>query len=147
LDSRPLSPLTAKAGEFRLVFKESEPEAKLVASLVGEQEVGEAIDASTDHAWLVVLGHFAQALGVVSGLSQVPLKQRQRADELPPQTKLIEFLVGILGGIEYLQELNQGAQPIATDPTVAEAWGQALFRHYSQVSRSLEVQMNRPWPG
>jgi len=35
--------------------------------------------------------------------------------------------------------LNQGAQAIASDPTVAEAWGQRLFRHYSQVSRSLEA--------
>jgi hypothetical protein len=35
--------------------------------------------------------------------------------------------------------LNQGAQPITRDPTVAAAWGQRLFRHYSQVSRSLEA--------
>ena len=56
-----------------------------------------------------------------------------------PQTKLIEFLVGILGGIEYLQELNQGPHPIVKDPTIAQAWGQALFRHYSQVSRTLEA--------
>lgn len=134
-----IMPLTAKADTIRLVFKEPEPEARVIASLVGDQEVGEAIDATTDHAWLVVLGHFAQAMGVVRGLSEVPLAQRQGPDEVAPQTKLIEFLVGILGGIEYLQELNQGAQPIATDPSVAEAWGQALFRHYSQVSRSLEA--------
>jgi len=131
--------LAAPKEAIRLVFKEPEPEAELIATLVGEREVGEAIDATTDQAWLVVLGHFAQALEVVKGLSGVPLAQRQGPDEVAPQTKLIEFLVGILGGIEYLQELNQGAQPIATDPTVAEAWGQALFRHYSQVSRSLEV--------
>lgn len=132
-------PLTAKTDTIRLVFKEPEPEASVIASLVGEREVGEAIDATTDHAWLVVLGHFAQALGVVRGLNGVPLAQRQGPNEVAPQTKLIEFLVGILGGIEHLQELNQGAQPIATDPTVAEAWGQALFRHYSQVSRTLEA--------
>ena len=130
-------PLAAKEGAIQLVFKEPDPEAGLIAALVGEREVGEAIDATTDHAWLVVLGHFAQALGVVSGLSEVPLAQRQGLHEVPPQTKLIEFLGGILGGIEYLQELNQGSQPIATDPTVAEAWGQAIFRHYSQVSRTL----------
>ena len=129
----------APEGEIRIVFKEAEPEASLVADLVGQREVGEEIDATTDHAWLVVLGHFAQALEVVTELSQVHLKQRQGPDELPPQTKLIEFLVGILGGIEYLQELNQGAQPIVKDPTMAQAWGQALFRHYSQVSRTLEA--------
>jgi len=131
--------LSAKVGTVSLVFKEAEPEARLMASLVGERAVGEAIDATTDHAWLVVLGHFAQALGVVQALRDVPLAQRQGPDEVAPQTKLIEFLVGILGGIEALQELNRGPQPIATDPSVAEAWGQALFRHYSQVSRTLEA--------
>jgi hypothetical protein len=131
--------MLAKQEPIRLVFKEPEPEAKLMAEMVGDREVGEAIDATTDHAWLVVLGHFAQALGVVQGLSGVPLAQRQGPDEVAPQTKLIEFLVGILGGIDYLQELNRGPQPIATDPTVAEAWGQVLFRHYSQVSRTLEA--------
>lgn len=125
--------------EVQLVIKESDPRARMLAELVGERQVGEEIDASTEHAWLVVLGHFAQALGVVSGLSQVHLEQRQGVDKLPPQTKLIEFLVGIVGGIEQLQELNQGAQPIVKDPTIAQAWGQALFRHYSQVSRTLEA--------
>lgn len=132
-------PLSAKQEPIRLVFKEPKPEAKLMAEVVGDRAVGEALDASTDHAWLVVLGHFAQALGVVKELLKVPLAQRQGPDEVAPQTKLIEFLVGILGGIESLQELNRGAQPIASDPTVAAAWGQSLFRHYSQVSRSLEA--------
>lgn len=134
-----LIPLSAKKEPLRLVFKKPEPEAKLMAEIVGDRAVGEAIDATTDHAWLVVLGHFAQALGVVRELLKVPVAQRQSPDKVVPQTKLIEFLVGILGGIESLQELNQGAQPIASDPTVAEAWGQRLFRHYSQVSRSLEA--------
>jgi hypothetical protein len=132
-------PLSAKQEPIRLVFKGTEPEAEMIAEVVGGREVGEVLDATTDHAWLVVLGHFAQALGVVRELLKVPLAQRQGPDEVAPQTKLLEFLVGILGGIETLQELNQGAQPIASDPTVAAAWGQSLFRHYSQVSRSLEA--------
>ena len=130
-----LNPLSAPEGEIQIVYKAANPKA----SLVGHREVGTEIDATTDHAWLVVLGHFAQALEVVTELSQVHLKQRQGPEGLPPQTKLIEFLVGILGGIEYLQELNQGAQPIVKDPTIAQAWGQSLFRHYSQVSRTLEA--------
>ena len=141
MGSRPPSIISRAApqGSVRLVFKEPEPKAKLIAEVVGKREVGEVIDATTDHAWLVVLGHFAQAMGVVRGLSEVPLAQRQGPDEVAPQIKLVEFLVGILGGIDSLQELNQGAQPIATDRSVAEAWGQALFRHYSQVSRTLEA--------
>jgi hypothetical protein len=125
--------------EVKWLFKETSPEAVQIAELVGNQEIGEAIDATTEHAWLVVLGHFAQGLGVVEGLENVALEQRNGPDETIPQTKLIEFLVGILGGIEYLQDLNQGAQPIAKDPTIAEAWAQTIFRHYSQVSRTLEV--------
>jgi hypothetical protein len=117
---------------------EPRAEAIRIAELVGEQVVGEVIEARTDHAWLVVLGHFAQALGLVAELAEVPLDQKQGANG-PPQMKLIEFLVGILGGIEYLQELNLGPQPIATDPTLAQAWGQQRFGHYSQVSRSLAV--------
>ncbi len=115
---------------------DSNREAELIKEYVGEREMGQALDTPTDHAWLVVLGHFAQELGLVKELKEIPLKQRKGANG-PPQTKLIEFLVGILGGIEYLQELSRGAQPIVKDPTIAQAWGQKIFGHYSQVSRSL----------
>ncbi len=117
---------------------ESSPEAILIEELVGDQEIGEVIEATTEHAWLVVLGHFAQGLGLVAEMERVWLKQRKGPNGRP-QTKLIEFLVGILGGIEYLQELNRGAKPIASDPTIAEAWAQKIFSHYSQVSRTLEA--------
>jgi len=137
-----LIPLSSKGGD-RTQLKwpwqtEPRPDAVLIEPWVGDREIEEALDATTDHAWLVVLGHFAQALGLVAELEGVPLKQRQGANG-PPQMKIIEFLVGILGGIDYLQELNRGAQPIASDPTLATAWGQQIFGHYSQVSRSLEV--------
>lgn len=118
---------------------EANDEMEWIVDWVGEQEVSDEIDAATDHAWLVVLGHFAQELGLITDLEGVSLKQRQGADGVPPQAKLIEFLVGILGGIEYLQELNRGEQPIVKDPLIAAAWEQGVFRHYSQVSRSLEV--------
>lgn len=138
---RPMLIPTEPQGEVEIkwLLKQPSPEAIQIAELVGRQEVGESLDTTTDHAWLVVLGHFAQALGLVVSLEQVPLAQRKGPDETIPQTKLIEFLVGILGGIESLQELNEGAQPISRDRTMAEAWGQAIFRHYSQVSRTLEV--------
>jgi len=113
-------------------------EALRIAELVAEQDVGDEIDATTDHAWLVVLGYFAQALGLVSELAKVPIEQRKGHDHTP-QKKLIELLVGIVGGIEYLQDLNLAEQPIAKDATVAEAWAQAIFAHYSSVSRTLEA--------
>lgn len=110
--------------------------AERIAALVGERSVEEELDATTDHAWLVVLGQFAQALGLVKDLEGVPIDQKP-GPNCPPQTKLIELLVGILGGMEYLQDLNQEAHPIARDPTVAKAWAQAVFAHYSRVSRTL----------
>jgi hypothetical protein len=109
-----------------------------MAELIGDQVVGEAVDAATDHAWLIVLGYFAQALGLVAGLQVVPLKQRKTALG-EPQSKLIEFLVGVLGGVEYLQELNQSDSAIVRDETVAEAWAQKAFVHYSNVSRALKA--------
>ena len=118
--------------------RHSSLEANWLTELVGDREVGESLDATTDHAWLVVLGHFARALGLVAGLQDVPIGQRQ-GPKHSPASKVIEFLIGILGGIEYLQDLNQGAQPIATDPTLAEAWAQATLAHYAGVSRTLDA--------
>jgi hypothetical protein len=117
---------------------ELSPEARRLAELIGDQVIGDEIDATTGHAWLVVLGHFAQALGLVAGLEAVPLGQR-KGPECEPQAKVIEFLVGILGGIEYLQDLSLSDDPIAKDATVIEAWGQETFVHYSGVSRTLDA--------
>ena len=50
---------------------EPSPEVRRLAQLIGDRVVGEAIDATTDHAWLIVLGYFAQALGLVAGLEAV----------------------------------------------------------------------------
>jgi hypothetical protein len=133
----PLLPQGERYG-FKMVSSEPSPEACQMAQLIGERIVGEGIDATTDHAWLVVLGYFAQALELVAGLEAVPVEQRQGPD-CGPQTKLVEFLVGVLGGIEYLQDLNQSENPIAKDETVVEAWAQAIFVHYSSVSRTLDA--------
>jgi hypothetical protein len=113
-------------------------EVSRLAELVGDREIGEAIDATTEHAWLVGLGHFARALGLVAGLEGVPIGQR-KGPKHTPHSKVIEFLVGILGGIEYLQDLNRGGHPIATDVTIVKAWAQKTFAHYSGVSRTLEA--------
>ena len=117
---------------------ELSPEVRRITRLIGDRVVGEAIDATTDHAWLIVMGYFAQALGLVAGLEAVPIGQR-KGPESGPQTKLIEFLVGILSGIEYLQDLNLSDHPIAKDSTVVEAWTQEAFVHYSGVSRTLDA--------
>ena len=124
--------------DFRKVKIAYRTPVEQLADLVGDRIADDELDTTTDHAWLVVMGQLAQALGLVKGLEAVPIDQKQ-SPKCPPQTKLIEFLVGILGGIEYLQDLNLESHPIVKDDTVAQAWGQAIFAHYSGVSRTLEA--------
>jgi hypothetical protein len=124
--------------KMKMIFPEPRAEALWIAELMGDCVVGEEIDATTDHAWLVVMGHLAQALGLIEELARVPIKQRKGPD-CGSQTKIIEFLVGILGGIEYLQDLNLAENPIIKDETIVEAWAQEIFVHYSNVSRTLDA--------
>jgi len=92
---------------------------------------------NTEHGLLVAFGEFLQQHGLVERLMRVPIPQKTRT--FAPQTKLVEFLAGIMSGMEYLSDLNDGAQPLAKDTVVARAWGQPGFAHYSNVSRTLEV--------
>ena len=125
-------------GKLKIAFPEPSAEARRIAELVGDCVIGETIDAATDHAWLVVMGYLGQVLGLIAELEEVPIKQR-KGPKCGPQTKVIEFLVGILGGIEYLQDLNLADQPIVKDSAIAEAWAQEIFVHYSGVSRTLDA--------
>lgn len=75
--------------------------------------MGQAIDATTDHALLVLLGQYAQHLGLIDRLQGVPIGQRTREHIL--QTKLIQFLTGVLAGLEHLQDFNDGPQPLVKD--------------------------------
>jgi len=93
--------------------------------------------ANTEHGLLVAFGEFLQQHGLLERLMQVPIPQKTR--RYAPQTKLVELLAGIMSGIEYLSDLNDGPQPLANDAVVARAWGQLGFAHYSGVSRTLEA--------
>jgi len=89
----------------------------------------------TAHAMLVVWGLYARQIGLAQALQEVLIPQRSRTHT--PQTKLIEFLVAILGGCAYLQDISQGVQPLDHDGAVAQAWGQSQWADYSGVSRTL----------
>lgn len=91
---------------------------------------------NTEHGLLVAFGEFLQQHGLLDQLMRVPIQQKQVA--LAPQTKVVEFLAGIMSGIEYLSDLNDSDHPLANDPIVAQAWGQTSFAHYSSVSRTLD---------
>jgi len=90
---------------------------------------------------LVAFGEFLQQHGMLERLRQVPIGQKTRA--FTPQAKLLEFLAGIMSGIEHLQDLNTGPHPLARDRCVAQAWGLERFAHYSSVSRTLAVADDR----
>ncbi len=93
--------------------------------------------ANTQHGLLVAFGEFLQQHGLMDGLMHVSIPQKTR--RFTPQTKLVEFLAGILSGLEYLEDLNDGPHPLAKDTVVARAWGQPGFAHYSGVSRTLDI--------
>ena len=93
--------------------------------------------ANTQHGMLVAFGEFLKQHGVIDRLMSVTIQQKTR--RFGPQTKLVEFLVGIMSGIEYLQDLNDGPHPLVPDTIVARAWGQPGFAHYSNVSRTLDT--------
>jgi hypothetical protein len=93
--------------------------------------------ANTQHGLLVAFGEFLQQHGLIERLMQVSIAQKTR--QYPPQAKLVEFLAGILSGIEHLEDLTEAPHPLTKDPVLIQAWGQAGFAHYSTVSRTLEA--------
>jgi hypothetical protein len=89
----------------------------------------------TQHALLVAWGQFAQCLGLVREIMALVLHQK-KVKHLP-QTKILEFFLAILAGLEYLKDLSQSAHPVAQDQAVAKAWDQPAWSDYSGVSRCL----------
>ena len=92
---------------------------------------------NTEHGMLVAMGEFLRQHGLLERLRQVPIQQKTHA--FTPQAKLIEFLAGIMSGIEHLQDLNGGPRPLVPDQIVAQAWGLDAFAHYTTVGRTLEA--------
>jgi hypothetical protein len=93
------------------------------------------LETLTYHAMLVILGQFAYSIGLLTPLQAVEL--HQKTVQHSPQTKVLEFLVSILAGLEHLQDLSRSAHPLDQDLAVAKAWGQAGWADYSGVSRTL----------
>lgn len=91
----------------------------------------------TQHALLVPWGQFAREIGLLSGLEAIKLKQK--VYEHTPQAKVLEFLVAILSGAKYLQDISLAAHPLDKDVAVAQAWAQAGWADYTGVSRTLRA--------
>ncbi len=90
----------------------------------------------TQHALLIPWGQFAQEIGLLSAIEAVKLNQK--VYEHTPQAKVIEFLVAILSGAKYLQDVSLAAHPLDKDGAVAQAWGQQGWADYTGVSRTLK---------
>jgi hypothetical protein len=93
------------------------------------------INDLTHHAMLVAWGEFAQSIGLIQEIESVSLHQKSVTHR--PQTKILEFFVAILAGLEYLKDLSRSAHPIDQDQAVAKAWKQPAWADYSGVSRTL----------
>jgi len=91
----------------------------------------------TQHAFLVAWGWFAEHIGLIQAIQSVPL--RQKTYKHSPHTKVLEFLVALLGGLPYLQDISRAAHPLDQDQAVAQAWQQAAWADYSGVSRTLSA--------
>ena len=96
-----------------------------------------AQEQDTQHALLIPWGHFAGEIGLLSGIEAIKLSQK--VYEHTPQAKVIEFLVAILSGAKYLQDISLAAHPLDKDLAVAEAWAQAGWADYTGVSRTLSA--------
>ena len=93
------------------------------------------INELTHRAMLVAWGEFAQSIGLIQEIESVSLRQKTVTHR--PQTKILEFFVAILAGLEYLKDLSRSAHPIDQDQAVAKAWLQSAWADYSGVSRTL----------
>ncbi len=92
-------------------------------------------DELTHHAMLVAWGEYAQNIGLIQEIESVPLHQKTVTHR--PQTKILEFFVAMLAGLEHLKDLSRSAHPIDQDQAVAKAWLQSAWADYSGVSRTL----------
>jgi len=91
----------------------------------------------TQHAFLVAWGWFAEHIGLIRSWQGIHLQQKKYRHT--PQTKVLEFLVAILAGLEHLQDISLSAHPLDLDQAVAKAWGQPGWADYSGVSRTLSA--------
>jgi hypothetical protein len=91
----------------------------------------------TDHALLVAYGSFAEQVGLLDALEQLPFKMKTVSHS--PEDKVAELLAHILRGGMHVNELSKSAHPLISDQAVAEAWGQTSFASASGVNALLRT--------
>jgi hypothetical protein len=68
----------------------------------------------THHAMLVAWGQFAQCIDLIAQIEAVEL--HQKAVDHPPNRKVLEFFVAILGGLPYLKDISPPIRWIRIKP-------------------------------
>lgn len=91
----------------------------------------------TEHGVLVAYGHFAERVGLIRAIEQVPFKMKTMQHSAAD--KVLELLCHILAGGMHINELAKSAHPLLKDAAVARAWGQESFASSSGVSALLQV--------
>src|SRR5690348_2730350 len=86
----------------------------------------------TQHALLVIWGHFAQEIGLLDQLAGVPI--REKTVRQAPTAKLLTLFLGLLSGIEFLRDLTRCPTPLYRDPALACAWGVPTLAEASGVT-------------
>ena len=89
----------------------------------------------TQHAMLIAWGQYLHCLGLIQKVEAVPLHQKTVLHR--PQTKVLEFLAGMLSGLPHLKDLSCAAHPLDQDREAARAWGQPAWADQSGVSRTM----------
>ena len=80
-------------------------------------------------------GRFVDHIGLPQRFEALHSKQKHYHHT--PQTKVLEFLVSVLGWLAAPAGMSLAAHPLDKDQAVAEAWGQPGWADYSGVSRTL----------
>jgi len=89
----------------------------------------------TQHAFMVAWSGVAMEKGLTKGIEAIKLRIKNYFHA--PQTKVLDFLVAVMGGLKQLQEISLAAHPLDKDQSGAEAWGQPGWGDYSGVSRTM----------
>jgi hypothetical protein len=71
---------------------------------------------------LVAWGWFAEHISLIRQFQALSLKQKHYHHRF--QTKVLEFMVAILAGLQHLQAISLASHPLKKDQAVAQAWEQ-----------------------
>lgn len=91
----------------------------------------------TTHGRLLLDGHFAQRIGLLTAFKDLALPGKTVSHA--PAERLVTAFVNVLAGHTQLQEISRGSHPLRSDLLLAQAWGQEQFPEVSGVCRQLHA--------